>query len=166
MRPHPVMHHPQLRPQPLHIVLDVRLETLQIDPALPKRMQRLLLQRLCLPLNPLPRLLPHSLEPLHKFPKVLPRNIRHALQRTRLHLLEPRMVENLPHRPLQRRALHPRTHQRPVLADHHTTHILLDKRRGIVPLGRELVLVGLAALDLHLLDQRDLGADLARLLHL
>lgn len=164
------MHDPQLRRQPLHILPHIALQPIQIYTILLQHMQRLFLET-----EPLPgpgtsrphsrssRLLPIRLEALHHLPQILARKIRHAVQSRRLEILKARVVEDLAHRPLERRAVEAGRHQGSCLGDDDGAYVLLDEGLRFVFL--ELVLVRLA-LDLHLLDQPDFRADPTGVLHL
>lgn len=139
------MHHAELRVQSGYVVVDVSLETFNVQAIGMKRMQYGLL--VGVPAFPPvwgsmdPRFLAVLVQALHEALEKVACEFCGGLERGRLEVLEARVVEDLPDTALERSTTRPRSHHWPVIGNHNGLNVLLGQRHGVVLL--ELVLVHL-----------------------
>jgi hypothetical protein len=163
MRLHPLMHHTKLCGQSFHVILDISLEAFKVDTILMQRMQDLFLLSVTWRFGFGLGLFPKAVEVLSELPKILTSHIGHRLERRRLEVFKSGMVEELTNRTLESSTANPRSHQRTVFTDDDRSNVSLRERLWVVLL--KLILISLR-LNLHLLDDANLGADFPSVLHL
>ena len=108
-------------------------------------------------------LLAKAAEVLRKLPEILTSHVGYCFERRWLEILETSMIEYFAHGSLQSCTADPRSHERTLLTDNDWSDVSFGERFRVVLL--ELILVGLC-LYLHLLDDANLCANLASILHL